>query len=203
MERKSLDMFLITGCPRSGTSYMAELLNKHSIDVGDEKHAKDGIVSCWFAVDTKIVQPWSLDGNVFSNYKFNTILHQVRHPLECISSCVTALHNKSWNYFSHFVPLNTDNLLYKSMLLWYYWNIKCEEISTWTFKVEAINDVYEELSLRIGHPRLLKKEVINSLRRNVNSYGAHKKYEWSDLEQIDKSLTYRIKNLGKKYGYND
>ena len=53
MTRRELG-FLITGCGRSGTTYMAKLLKAHGIDAGNERIGSDGVVGWQFAFDTDI-----------------------------------------------------------------------------------------------------------------------------------------------------
>ena len=78
-------MFLITGCPRSGTKYTAEFLNSTSLNVQHEYYKgerKDidgrvGWMSICFGFHWKVLE--NLD-------QYGIILHQVRNPVDTISS---------------------------------------------------------------------------------------------------------------------
>ena len=65
---------LITGCGRSGTSYMSSLMRKTGLDMPHEVMGRDGMVGWQQARDTS---------------GFDIVLHQVRHPLRAISSAQT------------------------------------------------------------------------------------------------------------------
>ncbi len=72
-------VFLITGCPRSGTGYALEVLRSVGYRMGEEdykdKKRLDGVVS-WKHIALMLE-------------KFDSIFHQVREPLWVISSMTT------------------------------------------------------------------------------------------------------------------
>ena len=144
---------------------------------------------------------------------FKPILHQVRYPLDVIASTKTFA-NSSWRYIQRYIPLNDgDSLLLKCMKYWYYWNLRAEEISEWTYQLESFPEVFPEFCERIGHPELIrKKDLIRKTAKTVNTRAARiekspsrlsrKAVTWARLEQEDRELCVRIKSLAKKYGYD-
>ena len=193
-------MFLITGCPRSGTGFISKVLSQLSLSVGHETYGDDGVVNCFFAVDTKLIQPWATDNLSVNDYNFDCVLHQVRNPLDCISSCYFCLHEKSWKFFSNFIDFSSENLLLKSMELWYNWNLLCEKKAIYTYRVENINfEIYKIMNL-ISKSENIKLNIDN-VSTNTNSYGKHKKFTWEELYNCDKNLTDKIRNMAVKYGY--
>src|SRR5688572_17821987 len=76
---------LVTGCPRSGTKYMALLLQAYGLDVGHEEMGARGISSFSLAV-TSEDGPW---GPTRERYRFARVVHLVREPLATIASFAT------------------------------------------------------------------------------------------------------------------
>ena len=70
-------MILVAACPRSGTLYITKILGKMGFEVGHERLHKDGIVDYRLAL--------GFDGPREHRRVF---FHQVRHPLNTISSLV-------------------------------------------------------------------------------------------------------------------
>jgi hypothetical protein len=178
-----------------------------------EGYPKKGIAAWPLAVRHNEEMPWWMpfrQGEV----TFKPVLHQVRHPLAVIASTQTFA-NSSWDYIKKYIPLNDgDSLLLKCMKYWYYWNLKAEEISEWTYSLESFPDVFPEFCERIGHPELIqKRDKLHRMARNVNSRPrwarkgvsklSREAVTWSRLEQEDKELCARIKLLAGKYGYTD
>ena len=203
---------LITGCGRSGTNYVAKLLNSTGLPFSHEGFPKKGLAAWPLAVKHDDEMPWMLfkQGDI----TFTPILHQVRHPLAVIASTQTFA-KSSWNYITKYIPLHDDDsLLLKCMKYWYYWNLEAEKISEWTYRLESFPDLFPKFCERIGHPELIqKKDMIHKMRRDVNSRAGRagkdssllprKEVTWSRLDGEDKELCGLIRLLAEKYGYTD
>lgn len=195
---------LITGCGRSGTNYTAKLLSSMGLPFSHEGFPKKGMAAWPLAVKHNDEMLWWM---LFrqGDLTFKPILHQVRHPLAVIASTQTFA-NSSWDYIKKYIPLHdSDSLLLKCMKYWYYWNLKAEEISEWTYRLESFSELFPEFCERIGHPELIRKrDKIRKIARNVNSRADRAgAVTWSRLEEEDKELCARIKLLAGKYGYTD
>ena len=84
---REFKQFLITGHPRSGTSYMAALAEACGLDIRHEQNdGADGICSWMFAVDTVSVPFFhgGLRGRKF--YSFEKVIAVVREPLAMAAS---------------------------------------------------------------------------------------------------------------------
>ena len=79
-------MILITGHPRSGTGYMAELFQRFGMDVQHERMGEDGI-SCWAWATFDVDAPWC-DGPRPGCETH--LVHVVRHPLAVAQSVAMA-----------------------------------------------------------------------------------------------------------------
>lgn len=196
-------MLYVIGCGRSGTKYTTALLNQLNIKVCHEKLGPDGEIG-WKGL-LKI-----LDGRV--DPTTNVVLHQVRNPLETISSLRTHKNGLLKNVSRHFKTnssLNTlEGKLHRCMEYWYEWNLLAEKYAKWTYRIETISDVIEEICNEAGIPYLNKElpHINSSLNTRKTKYFARFQKEpvsWNKLESIDAKLYQQIKDLARKYGYGE
>jgi len=164
---------VIIGCGRSGTKFISQHLG-----IGHEKLAGNGL-ACWQSV---------VDNNGFYEIKSGDyILHQVRHPLDVISSCHTIQLDSSWELIhQHIQSINEgDSILSKCMNYWYHWNLMAERRALTTYRVE---DVFSKVSLK------------TNTRKDWENYS---RKEWADLKRENRKLCKAIRKLAEKYGYDD
>lgn len=204
---------LITGCARSGTRYISEILCTLDYDVPHERDGKNGTASFF---------------HITSPLKYDVIFHQVRHPLRAISSMHT-LTTWSWygakegpNIIKHLPIVKDKVILLQCAKYWYYWNKKCEYLSEFTYKVEDFREnnieLLTEWCSRLGliddkidiMNNLI--EVIKIMPRNLNSRirnkdltNTYKKYRQIEtLDPIlkeDEELGVKIKKYATELGY--
>ena len=189
---------LITGCARSGTKYITYILNELNFDVRHEFMGIDGIVS-WLLADNSERPPW---GPKEYDYKdFDIILHQVRNPINTISSCFT-LNKRSMNYINKSLKIhNEKQLLEKLAIYWHKWNELAEAKSKWTYCIENISIVYPMFCKYLNVPI---KEI--NFRTEMNTRKNNKKYTnilYEQIHQVDESLYHALVNQAKRYGYED
>lgn len=207
---------LITGCPRSGTKYIAIVLNAFGYPIGWEKMEIGGLVD-WEVTfwDTEKllykVKPVQSDIRI---QDFDTILHQVRTPLRVIES-MHIIDEGNWNkaLFSIKEIKKTDSKLLKCMKWWYYWNLKAESIAEWTYKIEDLYSVFDELCKRIefSYNKEKKKKLLyvdskithsfRTIRPNEKNKPQYRNVSWQDLKMEDEELMLLILELAIKYGY--
>jgi hypothetical protein len=202
-------LLLITGCARSGTCYMARVLQQAGLDIQHEQIGKDG-VSSWFMTVRADSTPWGPGRNGIA---FSHIFHQVRHPLKVISSVYTTEGVKSWGYSMPFIPqiLPEDSYIVRSAKYWYYWNLMAAKEAEWTYRVEDLANVWEEFEKRLG--RKLDIKALTTIPTDANSRlfkppsrgnnKLEKDFTWEDLKMnLDEELYLNIRNLAKQYGYS-
>lgn len=192
-------LLLVTGCSRSGTTYISQLLTEAGLPIGHEKMKVFGISDWEMAVDHDRA-PW---GPTAKKYCFKHIFHQVREPLACIQSIYSSELAPSWVFIQRHVPeINPyDSLLVMSAKYWYYWNLIAESRAEWTYRLENIDQELPEFSRRLGVP--LDLSALDRIPRDVN----HRKYKriitWHDLEmELPSDLLYNIRDLSHRYGYD-
>lgn len=188
--------FLITGCGRSGTKYMATVLRSVGLDVGHEQMGRDGAVSGIWAVDSDSYPKFHQQG---PRPHFDLILHQVRHPLHTIGS-VTTGSQAAWEFNSRFVPINLEeSVLIRSAKYWFYWNRMVEAQAVFTYRIENLREVWPHLMELLGHAA--DYEQITHFSQAMNSR-KHREVTWEAMEkEVPVWLVRAIKVLGRFYGY--
>jgi hypothetical protein len=186
---------LVVGCARSGTTYIADVLTKGGLDIGHEKMGLDGISSWDLAVKTSKGR-WRQYPQL---YRFAHIFHQVRDPLEVISSVYETENSKSWIYILAHMPEvdMRDSHLVKCAKYWYYWNLEAEKKAEWTYRVEDFNNRWDEFQRRVG-----KEIAFHEIPKNINGREGHPHFTWKDLEaELEPELLANIKTMAQRYGY--
>jgi hypothetical protein len=194
---------LITGCARSGTLYMATLLEKSGYNILHERLGKDGVVAWPMAVGSL-----SVKGPLF--YKpFKHIFHQVRHPLHQITSRTiqnSDLSDPRWVFVrKHLKEIRpTDSILVSCAKYWYYWNLKAEKIAQWRYHIEDIDQIVDEFESRSG--LLINRHMLKTLPRDINTRDETKhaaRLTWKQLKkELPKLLYQNIQEMAERYGYS-
>ncbi len=189
-------LLLIVGCGRGGTKYTSKLLSEAGLEIGHEMVRKDGCCS-WF-MGENFVNPHVEN----KKYKFTHTFHQVRNPLKVIASTHNFL-DISWIFITSHVPeiQLTDPLLVRCAKYWVYWNMRCEAIAEWTYRIEDINDAFYDIQDRLSvklNPNALKKI---SKETNTRPYPVPN-ITWGFLKKkLDPQLYHQVKLLAEHYGY--
>ncbi|MCA8991917.1 MAG: hypothetical protein KDA88_08055 [Planctomycetaceae bacterium] len=195
-------MLYIIGCGRSGTKYTTAVLRELGLDVGHESLEKDGEIG-WKGLIKILDSRVSTEGL--------TILHQVRNPLETISSLRTHTKGLLKNVSRHFPTksrLNTaEGKLWRCMEYWYHWNLLAEQYACWTFRIEAFDELAEQFFERAGLPPTSKTPTIdrslNSRRTPRFASLQQEPVSWRRLREIDDELCTKIRDLALRYGYSE
>jgi len=179
-----MKQILITGVGRSGTKHTAELLNKCGLEIGHEEPKRNGLVS-WKHV-------------IFKNH-FDIILHQIREPQACISSLHTIQEESMLIMAKHIGIDRTKPFLYQAMQVYLYWNLLCDNAASYTYKVESLPTIWNELSSRL--------EIdcdLPAMDKNVNSRKDRDTYEavtWEDMKSCSVELYDRVRWYAEHVGY--
>lgn len=183
---------LIRACPHTGTRYTAQFLQTIGVDIGHEVKHSAGIIT------------WYIDG--YFNEDNYIYLHQVREPLEHISSFMN-MDNVQWSYISEnshnygcYIPRKSDILL-RSMQLFYFWNSFLQRNSIFSFPVEepeAIVAILDLFNISYNKDKLKEAELLPKIGKSL---GEKQKLTFDILYDKDKNLAKRIQRQTKKYGY--
>lgn len=210
---------LITGCARSGTQFVQEVLRKNNLPVRHEREVskpflayfkdalglespenrnKNNIIVSWAMAADSDRAAWGPPSN---SYEFKHVFHQVRDPLKTINSAANEP-EESWQFVRQFVPeiKDEDSNLVRSAKYWYYWNLLAEKKAEWTYRVEDIDLKIGEMSERLGVP--LTHEAIEKVPHNQNTRHHQNSYTWDDLKaELSPELYDNIVSMAKRYGY--
>lgn len=189
---------LITGCARSGTTFIARVLRKSGLAVGHERDGAFGVVSWSMGIDTTD-RCWGPSSGL---YQFKHIFHQVRHPLKAIASFHLA-NQRSWDYvYRHIPQINReDKMIVRCVKYWIYWNLKAEKRAEWTYRVEDIENALPEMGRRLG--RDLDPAIAKETSKTVNQRDYPIVITWKILSQTLKPELYlKLIKLAERYGYD-
>jgi len=223
-------LILITGCPRSGTKYIACLLEELGLDVRHEAMGRDGISSWCLAVPAAAV-PW---GPASAGRSFDIVLHQVRNPIDVIPSMST-LAEDSWRFaYDHTSARPDDPPLLRCARFWLDWNLHAEKISQWRYRIEELPDLFDSFCQRVGAP--IDRAALRRVPPNVNTrafagvarlckaacaklnveppvflrshfadraiYQRFCTFSWETLRSQDQATCDRVIALAERYGYS-
>jgi hypothetical protein len=187
---------LIVGCGRSGTKYISRVLSSGGLDIGHEFMGKDGIASWLLAVDAESA-PW---GPRRRDFRFRTILHQVRHPLAVISSAQTFA-QASWGFICQHIRCEPEEpLALRCAKYWRYWNERIEPDAEWRYRVEDVPIIWNELCERTRCTAT--DAALAVVPRDLNSRkGIYDPLTWNTLRSLDAPLCLAIQQQASRYGY--
>lgn len=198
--------FAIVGTGRCGTKYISTLICELGLDLPHEHLGYDGMVSAYLAGKENL---YSQNGfRTGYNLTFTHVFHQVRHPLRVISSFYFNVSddNSFWEFVDDEIEEfdMTDSHIVKVAKYWYYWNLKAEEMAEWTFRIEDIDQVFDELCLRLYVP--VNRELLKNISRETNHWDEVPPITWYKLRRMlyvegELDLYEKIKKLALRYGY--
>lgn len=183
--------FLITGHPRSGTSYIAHVLSKLGLDVKHEAWGKDGVASY---------------AHLLKPEEFSITVHQTRHPLDVFKSARTLKKYDSRHYEravkvageNPLIP--PENPIIRMMWTWTIWCREADRLSSYRYQIEKLPKTYPKLYEVLGiEADYLPEADYKNSRKDDPDY--IEKITWDDLFKLDKQLAKQVKDLAKKYGY--
>lgn len=189
----------ILGCGRSGTTYTSELFKQYGYRVGHERLLLHGI-SSWLLTSDQEKVLWGPSRSEIVRLGL-PLVHQVRDPLKVISSC-QATSQQSWDFLAAEISIaRDDSTVLKGMKYWYYWNLKSEQLASFTYRVEELDTIFPQLC-QIGSFEMknLMGSQVDALEKNVNTR-RHSQLSWKDIELEDYALASKIRDLAIRYGY--
>lgn len=181
---------ILIGCGRSGTGFSTNQFNRIGLNIGHEFVAKNGMASWMSTVHSK--------KNLWKGYKL--VLHQVRNPLDSISSIQT-FNTNSWDFVSrNLSQINmSEQTALRCIKYWYYWNLLAERKTNLRFRVENIEDIIPFVCFFFNIEYSTKCRILNS---KINSrIGHYKKLSWEDIKNISPEYYSKCRILSEKYGY--
>lgn len=187
-------VLLITGHQRSGTGYMAALCQACGLDVGHERPGKDGISSFQFAVDTDRVCFHTVDQHRGSNhYRFDRVVHVVRHPLDVIASTAFTDMNGAIEWQAGFVPVDLNaSPVVRAAQTWLGWTDLADAKADRRMRIE---DAATEL------PAWMGVRCIQLPPNNVNARPHARLSREALIDDIGSDLYRKVRAQAERFGY--
>lgn len=194
---------LITGNPRSGTKSMSRMLTELGFDVPHEAEGKDGVSSCFYIkpMPKNVSYPrekstaWRHPNERFNPTRFDTIIHLVRDPLDCIPSMVGVVGtgHQQWLDKMGIVSYGLRPKLLWAMKAWLASNLCVEElVPTQRIHIEDVPKDWIE-----GFPRPHFLEHVN----RSTGYCKRERTSWEELSKLDEETSLKIHRMAVRYGY--
>jgi hypothetical protein len=210
---------LITSTGRSGTKYMASVLQElgYSVTHDDAQViGSDGAVSWPLAVNTlKSYPTWVKHPG---NARFNTLIHQVRDPLKSIPSraahiiaIMTPYVKAHTPEMQHMTDAFRNNSMAVSLLHYVTWHNLIElQNPDMRFRIEALDTATLKTILRTAKLPLPADadfkidRAMSTIDNKTNSdhVQEHNDVTWSELFAINAGLAQRAYDMAVRYGYN-
>ena len=139
------------GAPRSGTHYTAAVLRRAGLDIGHEVVRDDGTVSSLFVADD-YYYPGQDPGGRRSEFAFDHVFHQTRHPLAAIASIAAFMPITWWHWQEKHTGVSYDlPPLSRAARAWLGFNRLAEDADPeLRFRVEALPEVWPEVASRLS-----------------------------------------------------
>lgn len=212
--------FVVTGCARSGTGYVAMLLRAAGIDCGHEGAFGPNQVlrdedPTWF--DLEGDSSWLAGPRL--PLEDTIVGHQVRHPLAVIRSLVgmrlfadPIVHPEHAPYLEvvrRVAPAIFDESTEAdaAALYWALWNLHCSQHAALTWRVEALTDpvTAAEVTEALGHARTPEgmARVISIVPTNYNSstFAFMRRDDSLAWDDVRPALRRRVQDLAERFGY--
>lgn len=206
---------LVTGTPRSGTTYVTWALKGFDLklhhDWDSRGPGRDGLVS-WmhiFRAD-RYFGPCNLDGG-----RFRAAVVVVRDPLVSITSiaCSTDMREQAYfDFVASHVKLEQRSREYQALQFFVEWQDFLQRLGLFTFRVEDTNASIPKILALAGEPapqphqyhkaKWLMDRVNDGGSVSINSRGDHRPpFTWAELAAIDTGYANRAMAFCRTYGY--
>ncbi len=191
--------YLVTGCGRSGTHFLAKYLQLNGIDVGHETPQSEGVVG------------WIYGAEGFCKDRLTTFDHKghiIRHPLLAVRSLQT-INDRAWRYIDRYLPVCThDNKIAFAMRYWVHWNKMCMDGAAFSVRLEDFNGeaIEANAKLRAFFGRDCNAALIPAAREHGDSRKkrgdyAHK-LTLDDLRKADAQTYAQMQELAAHFAYD-
>ncbi len=190
--------FLVTGCARSGTHFMAAFLKENGLKMGHEATDADGAVA-WLAASEKYCRD--------RNAHFGKKLHLIRNPANALASLVT-INKRAWDYIVKYSPECQDkDKVVASAKYWLAWNRLAQENAVATIRIEDFEETPEKMcNLLSGFfERNISSALIAAVYEKRDSRAGASGYgQGNEMEKLRKAcpVTFeKVVNLARLHNY--
>jgi hypothetical protein len=213
---------LITGCGRSGTRFIVQLLRSFGCDFRHEQRGREGS-ACWYCCllfernvnhdslvgrcgcrfrDVRIDDQGraiSDSGNPCLRDHYSLILHQLRSPMEVIASAQT-LTKGSIVYIDNKIGIRQyDDRILQAARYWVEWNKAAYRICDFSYRIEDLRRRLPEICDLVGVRRSIRGYE-DLLARRTNSR-PHPPVSVNHIKERDMELYRDLVETAQAFGY--
>lgn len=191
--------YLVTGCGRSGTHFIARFLELNGLDIGHEVTGAEGAVG-WLCASPAFCEE---RGAVFTKKA-----HQIRHPANAIRSILT-MNGNAYRYFSRYVPeIQHPDRIISAARYWVHWNRLALDGAELSVRLEdfqlAPDETVRTLSDFFG--RDLNPCLIGFAERYADSRKSRREYahdlDLARVQRNDPATWAELERLAHRFGYD-
>ncbi len=204
---------LITGCPRSGTTYSARAFRVFNRELMPHEQIGDiGTVSWYFGPEKwKERIPEGKDntglrhhikGETPEHFEFATTVLVVRHPLKVIPSAKKIVTQRDWDWAAKHVNFDPKApRLIRGAEFWIAWNAHIHKRADFFYRVEEMDKAWESLLKAARLPSVPfppLKTTINQAR----GWNLPEPLTLDDLKKLSADTACRVVEAAEVYGYD-
>lgn len=215
---------LVTGCGRSGTLYVTNLLRALGYDMRHERSDGEG-AACWYCCgllekNVRWEAPITRCGCQFPGVRidefgdavsdlavapivsrYDVILHQTRAPMAVIASAQTFTEG-SFNYIGNKIGSSgpRDRIL-EAARYWIEWNRTAARIADYSYRVEDMPAQIPHICERIGIPYSEDRLGDLLLRKDINAR-LHDSVDAVYIRKRDAELYRELRRTADRLGYS-
>ena len=164
--------------------YASQFFKALGVNVGHEWGGKQGVVG-YTTIFT------------FRPAAFENVWLMVRNPLGVVGSTTAFNYIETAGYFV--LPPDTEPIR-RGLAYWVHWNLLCETVARWTFRVEDLwpgTETYDRIRFELQVPvRRPDPELPNTVNSRV-----HDAVTWAQLDEADAKLAAMAREMARRYGY--
>lgn len=143
---------LITGHPRSGTGYCAQLCMAYGLQVGHEVMRENGISSWLFAPLSNFQPPFHPQEGSRMDFEFDKVIGVIRNPIDIIASTAYTEHEHSehWRAAFVFIPSGASEIVRAaySVVGWYK---MLGALGIKVYRIDEIEEHIKHISMLFEH----------------------------------------------------
>jgi len=208
---------LVTGCGRSGTGYMSQVLRACGITCGHENVYHPETVDPWQWGSYMAESSWLAVPHIhkiISDHRADVfIVHLVRDPIACGRSLLhffkgdrNAFHSAIAT-FSPWVLDREASFVEQFFRYWVTWNRQAQAYADLRLRIEdstssSFCEIVADLVTMAGYvmPPQAVRDAIAQVPRNYNTRHAHDVMSWSDLRASACGMV--VEEIALDYGYS-
>ena len=190
--------FLVVGCGRSGTHFLAKFLQLNGLDIGHEATGKAGAVAWLLAAE---------DVRRQREVTFEKTAHIIRSPVTALRSLQTMTRG-SWDYVFRYLPqCRHSDPFVASARYWVWWNRLSREQASLSVRLEDFEEDGQKTAAKLSEffELPLDPSLIAAARESGDSRRSHSNYgrpvEPSYIMEKDPDTYREMKILGESFSY--